>query len=70
MGSFEIPLWIKVLAVFLAVATVFLLAAWNIIVDWISDGLKEMLGNGSKSAETGAQGGSDPKSASNRQKWG
>lgn len=60
MGSFEIPLWIKVLGVFLAVAAIFLLAAWNIIVDWISDGLKGMLKKGSRSEGLGAEGGSKP----------
>jgi hypothetical protein len=42
VDSFDIPLWIKVLGGFLAVAAIFLLAAWTIIRDWVSDGLKGM----------------------------
>ncbi len=40
MGSFEVPLWVSVLGGFLAIAAIFLLAAWDIILDWISDGLR------------------------------
>jgi hypothetical protein len=40
MASFEIPLWVTVLGGFLAIAAIFLLAAWDIVLDWISDGLK------------------------------
>jgi hypothetical protein len=45
MDSTEIPLWIKVLGLFLAAAGVFLLAAWDMIFDWISDGAKRLIGN-------------------------
>jgi|GEM_PF-2867892 len=40
----DIPLWVKILGVFLAAAAVFLLAAWDIIRDWISDSVKGLLG--------------------------
>lgn len=69
MGSFEIPLWVKVLGIFLAVAAIFLLAAWNIIVDWISDGVRGMLGKRSKTADHEPEGDSVQEPASNRQRW-
>jgi hypothetical protein len=36
----DIPLWVKVFALFVAVAAVFFLAAWDIIFEWISDTIK------------------------------
>jgi hypothetical protein len=45
METLDIPLWVKLLGVFIAVAGVFLLAAWDIIVDWISDTAKGFLRN-------------------------
>jgi hypothetical protein len=40
-----IPLWVKVLGLFVAVAGVFVLASWDMIFDWISDAAKGLLGN-------------------------
>lgn len=45
MDSSDIPLWIKVLGLFVAVAGVFFLAAWDMIFDWISDTAKGLLRN-------------------------
>jgi hypothetical protein len=41
----DIPLWVKLLGVFLAAAAVFLLAAWGMVIDWISDAAKGLLGS-------------------------
>ena len=65
MGSFEIPLWVMVFGVFLAVAAIFLLASWKIIIAWIADGLK---GKGSQSAARRADGDYKPDPVSGRQK--
>lgn len=45
MDSLQIPLWVKVLGVFVVVAGIFFLAAWEIIVVWISDTAKGLLRN-------------------------
>jgi len=41
----DIPLWVKLLGVFLVAAAVFLLAAWDMVFDWISDATKGLLGS-------------------------
>lgn len=41
----DIPVWVKVFALFVAVACVFFVAAWRMIVDWISDTAKRLLSN-------------------------
>jgi hypothetical protein len=41
----DIPLWVKILCVFLAAAAVFLLAAGDMVLDWISHTAKGLLGS-------------------------
>jgi hypothetical protein len=43
MDSMNIPLWIKMVGLFLSLATVFLLAAREIVFEWILDRAKRML---------------------------
>ncbi len=46
MSVIEIPLGGKILAIFLAVGVVFLLAAWPLLMRWLSRKLKSAFGKG------------------------
>jgi flagellar basal body-associated protein FliL len=53
MSAIEIPLGGKILAIFLAVGVVFLLAAWPLLMRWLSKKFKSAFGKREvKSEET------------------
>lgn len=45
MDTWDIPLWVKILGAFLAMAAVVLVSAWDIIFAWISDAMKNRQNN-------------------------
>jgi hypothetical protein len=44
MDSLEVSLWVKIVGVFLAIGIIFLLAAWEIVVDRVSDAFRGISG--------------------------